>query len=123
MSLGERFTVRRVAGSDVVRYPSSGQAGWPLFSECRLSPRGAGDMSAVSGCAVASGRDDDPNAGLPAQDAVATVGGPFGRQTVDEAAVPAAEALYWTALVGAGQVRVPQQLRRGFGRPAGQVRP
>src|SRR5690348_2384456 len=67
--------------------------------------------------------DDDPNAGLLAQDAVATVDGPLGRQAVDEAAVPAAETPQRTALVGAGQVGVPQQRRRSFGRPAGQVRP
>jgi hypothetical protein len=60
--------------------------------------------------------DDDPNAGLPAQDAVATVGGPSGRQAVDEAAFPAAEAAQRTALIGAGQGRVREHRRRGFGR-------
>src|ERR1700759_4635187 len=67
--------------------------------------------------------DGAPNAGLPAQDAVATVGGPFGRQAVDEAAVPAAETPQRTALVGAGQIPVPQQRRRGFGRRAGPGAP
>src|SRR5690349_10747969 len=68
----------------------------------------APDAGTLQGATRAAGQrragDDDPNAGLPAQDAVAAVGGPFGRQAVDEAAVPAAEALQGTALVGAGQV-------------------
>ena len=64
-----------------------------------------------------------PNADLPAQDAVPAVGGPFGRQAVDEAAVPAAETPQRAALVGAGQGRVREHRRRGFGRRAGQVRP